>query len=79
MVLDMNLEKNSNTNQQQVSGEINGKVNGLLLCASSSISSVNEDDLVTFQPGAGKIEIKDNLICFKKVPLVGFDSFFYYS
>uniref|UniRef100_A0A915NYE4 Uncharacterized protein n=1 Tax=Meloidogyne floridensis TaxID=298350 RepID=A0A915NYE4_9BILA len=69
MILDMN---NTNQTRQGNSGEINGKINGLLLSASSSLSSpsTDEDDLVTFQPGAGKIEIRDNLIRFKRVPLV---------
>jgi hypothetical protein len=78
MLLDMNLSKKENTNQtiQQVSETSNEKINGLLLSDSSHSSPVNEDDLVTFQPGAGKIEIKDNLICFKKTPLVSFDFLF---
>nr|CAD2152058.1 unnamed protein product [Meloidogyne enterolobii] len=69
MILDIN---NTHQTRQENSGEINGKANGLLLSASSSLSSpsTDEDDLVTFQPGAGKIEIRDNLIRFKRVPLV---------
>uniref|UniRef100_A0A914L7T3 ABC transporter domain-containing protein n=1 Tax=Meloidogyne incognita TaxID=6306 RepID=A0A914L7T3_MELIC len=68
MILDIN---NTNQTRQENSG-INGKINGLLLSASSSLSSPSTDeyDLVTFQPGAGKIEIRDNLIRFKRVPLV---------
>jgi len=53
----------------------NGKLNGGATAALLPPISDNEKSLgstTTFQPGAGKIMVKDNLIRFERVPLVDF-------
>lgn len=56
--------------------ESNGKLDGGETTALLPISNNDEKSLestTTFQPGAGKILVKDNLIRFERVPLVYFE------